>query len=107
MTVITEVEKKKEQVMAVEIWMGEEKWRIVDVYGKGDIEKKLKVMKKWLKEQEEDRWTIIGGGFQREDRNVEGERRGGGNRKKDERWKDKWRGKEISRKVGESWGWEF
>lgn len=31
--------------MAVEIWMGEEKWRIVDVYVKGDMEKKLKVMK--------------------------------------------------------------
>lgn len=49
--------------MAVEIWMGEEKWRIVDVYVKGDMEKKLKVMKEWLKEQGEDRWTIIGEDF--------------------------------------------
>lgn len=43
--VITEVEEKEEAVMAVEIWMSEEKWRIVGVYAKRDMEKKLEVMK--------------------------------------------------------------
>lgn len=50
---ITEVEEKEEAVMAVEIWMSEEKWRIVGVYAKRNMEKKLEVMK--------NTWTIIRG----------------------------------------------
>jgi len=45
-TVITEVEEKEEGVMAVEIWVSEEKWRIVGVYAKGDMERKLEVIGK-------------------------------------------------------------
>lgn len=72
-TVITEV-KKEEAVMIVERWVSEEKWRIVGVYAKRDMEKKLEVMKEWLKEQEEDRWTIIRGiSTQRQERWGEGE----------------------------------
>lgn len=49
-TVITKVEEKEEAVMAVEIWVSEEKWRIVGVYAKRDMEKKLEVMKEWLEQ---------------------------------------------------------
>ena len=60
---VIEVEEKEEGVMAVEIWVGEERWRIVGVYVKEDMERKLEVMKEWLEEQEEGRWTMIGGDF--------------------------------------------
>lgn len=49
-TVITKVEEKEEAVMAVEIWVSEEKCRIVGVYAKRDMEKKLEVMKEWLEQ---------------------------------------------------------
>lgn len=47
---ITKVEEKEEAVMAVEIWVSKEKWRIVGVYVKRDMEKKLEVMKEWLEQ---------------------------------------------------------
>jgi len=49
--------------LAVEVWVGEERWRIVGVYVKGDMKEKLEAMEGWLEEQEESKWTIIGGDF--------------------------------------------
>ncbi|KMQ90634.1 neurofilament medium polypeptide-like protein [Lasius niger] len=60
---VIEIKEKEEGVMAVKIWVGEERWRIVRVYVKGDMERKLEVMKEWLEEQEEGRWTMIGADF--------------------------------------------
>lgn len=77
MTVITKVEEKEEAVMAVEIWVSEEKWRIVGVYAKKNMEKKLEVMKEWLEQQEEDTWTIIRGISTQRQGRWEGGRGGG------------------------------
>jgi len=49
--------------MAVEVWVGEERWRIVGVHVKGDMKEKLEAMEGWLEEHEESKWTIIGGDF--------------------------------------------
>ncbi|KMQ90798.1 stress response protein nst1-like protein [Lasius niger] len=57
-----EEEEGEDGVLAVEIRVGEERWRIVGVYVNGDMEKKMEVIKEWLEEQEE-RWTLIGGDF--------------------------------------------
>lgn len=60
---IIEIEEKEEGVMAVEIRVGEKRWRIVGVYVKGDMKEKLEALEGWLEEQEESKWTIIGGDF--------------------------------------------
>lgn len=42
---------------------GEEKWRIVEIYVNGDMEKELEKLKGWIEEKEEGIKTIIGGDF--------------------------------------------
>lgn len=81
--------------MAVKIGVSEEKWRIVEVYMKGDMKEKLEVeLKGWLEEQEKSKWTIIGGDFNTRTGNLGGGIEEGveeGNPKiikKIQRWKD-------------------
>ncbi|KMQ88555.1 hypothetical protein RF55_11937 [Lasius niger] len=60
---VKEIEEREEGVMVVNVRVGEENWRIVGVYINGDMEGKLEVMKEWLEGQEENVWTVIGGGL--------------------------------------------
>ena len=60
---VIRVEEKGEGVMAVDLRIGGEGWRMVGVYANGDIERKMEILGEWLEGQEEDKWTLIGGDF--------------------------------------------
>lgn len=56
------IEAVEEGVITGRAGVGEEKWRIVGVYIKEDIEKKLEGLKKWMEGNEEEETRIVTGG---------------------------------------------
>lgn len=60
---VIKVKEKGEGVIALDLWIGKEKWRMVGVYVNGDIKRKLEEIEEWLEEQKEDKWTMVGGYF--------------------------------------------
>jgi len=63
------VEKKEDRkadikgIIEGEVRVGKEKWRIIGIYMKGNIEEYLRIMEKWIKEKKEEDKVIIGGDF--------------------------------------------
>jgi len=75
---------------------------------KGDMERKLEVMKGWLEEQREDQWTLIGGDFNARTGSLGGGKGGGEEEETGRRSKNGKTNSEGRKLVGElekvGWG---
>ncbi|KMQ92890.1 hypothetical protein RF55_7066 [Lasius niger] len=97
--------KEMEGVVEVMIEVGELEWRVIGVYVRGDLERKLERLRDWVERKEEGGRVLIEGDFNT--RTGEGSGIGGGGGRKGRKSKDKKinkEGKELVRWVEEA-GW--
>jgi len=91
-------ERRDEGIQTVKVDLGGEWWRLVGVYVNGDLEEKMRQLREWMEEREEEVRGLIGGGFQCENREGRGKNRRGG------RWRDREGREEIEGRKGECRG---
>lgn len=100
--------EEKEGIMGKVMKLGEEKWRLIGVYVREDIEGRMEFLRRWMEEQDGEMKTIIGRDF-----NARTGEKGGGVRGDGEEEERKSKDKRINKeakimieKLGEI-GWEI
>lgn len=58
-----EKDREVERVMIGKVRWGKKRWRVIEVYVNGDMERKLKVLRGWMEEKEYKVKMLIGGNF--------------------------------------------
>jgi len=90
-----------------------EKWRIIGIYGRENVDEYLKIMEKWMEEKKEGEKVIIGGDFNARTGREGGAREREGNYKSGERKSRKSKDRKMNREEKklvekiEEWGWSI